>query len=436
MGKTDEKGEPVQTVTIGGKKVDVPIIFILPEESGEKEIERYQHPKVHIESKKVAPLLGAGIGVAAGAAGGVAGAAGKKIGEDVKDTVESAPQALSEGAKLSETLSAESEEQPLDELTHGKLEEIEKLPYKDQLQGTVMDETRAVEAGKVRPKQNRHLIDPKWKAKKKKKKLKELNDEFFDETIARVGAVKGGFQLNYDDFGEEFEAAKKKKKKVEKGEDEEDNSKRFTIDMLRAIADGKIRPPWDKNIRETSFMGKGYSDEFKEGGFAQESFEEAPKKKKKKKKEPLLSNSWEAMRSEWFPERKSKGYGDDDDEERWGRRPRDRDPDEDVGQHEGRHRGHKPDKHEEYGTVGMGHAAYPTRRKILPPKDYDEHTLEEKEDIEMAKRGEAALPMVGSRINTRTGRTEYAYGYYIRRECREIQIIMEIMVTKTTMVFR
>ena len=57
----------------------------------------------------------------------------------------------------------------------------------------------------------------------------------------------------------------------------------------------------DKNIRETSFMGKGYSDEFKEGGFAQESFEEAPKKKKKKplkKKQKLLKrclNIWMAI---------------------------------------------------------------------------------------------------------------------------------------------
>ena len=55
MPKSDDKGEPVKTVTIGGKKVEVPIIFVLPEEAGEKEIERYQHPKVHIESKKVAP---------------------------------------------------------------------------------------------------------------------------------------------------------------------------------------------------------------------------------------------------------------------------------------------------------------------------------------------------------------------------------------------
>ena len=123
MGKADDKGEPVKTVTIGGKKVEVPIIFVLPEETGEKEIERYQHPKVHIESKKIAPLL-----AGAGAATGI-GAAGKKIGEGIKDTAEQAPQAIGEGAKLSETLSSESEEKPLDKLTHGKLEEVEKLPF-------------------------------------------------------------------------------------------------------------------------------------------------------------------------------------------------------------------------------------------------------------------------------------------------------------------
>ena len=75
MGKVDDKGEPVKTVTIGGKEVEVPIIFILPEEAGEKEIKRYEHPEVNI----------------------------KKEGK-----------------------AAESEEEPLEELTDGKLEEVEK----------------------------------------------------------------------------------------------------------------------------------------------------------------------------------------------------------------------------------------------------------------------------------------------------------------------
>ena len=78
MGKTDDKGEPVKTVTIGGKKVEVPIIFILPEEAGEKEIERYEHPKVHIKKDDKA---------------------------------------------------AESKEEPLEELTDGKLEEVEKPKF-------------------------------------------------------------------------------------------------------------------------------------------------------------------------------------------------------------------------------------------------------------------------------------------------------------------
>ena len=145
MTKSDDKGEPVKTVTIGGKKVEVPIIFVLPEETGEKEIERYQHPKVHIESKKVAPLLAGGAvagGVgAAGAARGATGAAsagskakpmdnpistasdivGGATGGDTKSPkpesspVESTVGAVADAAKLSETLSAESEEKPLDE---------------------------------------------------------------------------------------------------------------------------------------------------------------------------------------------------------------------------------------------------------------------------------------------------------------------------------
>jgi len=112
MGKTDEKGEPVQTVTIGGKKIDVPVIFILPEEVGEKEIERYQHPKVHIESKK-----------------------GEK---------------------------AESKEEPLDELTHGKLEEIEKLPFpvpREEKKGEADEATDKLIQAVEDPKKREELID-------------------------------------------------------------------------------------------------------------------------------------------------------------------------------------------------------------------------------------------------------------------------------------
>ena len=206
MTKSDDKGEPVKTVTIGGKKVEVPIIFVLPEEAGEKEIERYEHPKVHIESKKIAPLLGAGGigGAASGIAGGVA-SAGKKIGEDIKDTAEQAPQAIGEGAKLSESLSADSEEEPLDKLTHGKLEEVEKLPYKDQLQGTIMDETRAVESGKVRPKQNKHLIDPKWKG---------YSDDFKEGGFKQQEAPKEEEETTpYFDLLSDKPKKKKKKKK-------------------------------------------------------------------------------------------------------------------------------------------------------------------------------------------------------------------------------
>ena len=136
MPKSDDKGEPVQTVRIGGREIEVPVIFILPEEAGEKEIERYEHPKVHIKKEDKA---------------------------------------------------AESKEEPLEELTDGKLEEIEK------------PNTRG--GG-----------------------LEEIFNDYSDEEIVEE--------------------------------------------------DGKIT---------------------------------TRKKKPKKKKEPLLSNSWEAMRDEWFPERKSLG---------------------------------------------------------------------------------------------------------------------------------
>jgi len=135
MPKSDDKGEPVQTVRIGGREIEVPVIFILPEEVGEKEIERYEHPKVHIKKEDKA---------------------------------------------------AESKEESLEELTDGKLEEIEK----PNTTGVGLEEI--------------------------------FNDP--DEEIVEV--------------------------------------------------DGKTT---------------------------------TRKKKKKKKKEPLLSNSWEAMRDEWFPERKSLG---------------------------------------------------------------------------------------------------------------------------------
>ena len=111
MGKADDKGEPVKTVTIGGKKVEVPIIFVLPEEAGEKEIERYEHPKVHVDSKKFAPLV---------AAGAVLGAA-----EGITDKVDE----LDLPTPEAETIKADSKEEPLEELTDGKLEEVEKLPF-------------------------------------------------------------------------------------------------------------------------------------------------------------------------------------------------------------------------------------------------------------------------------------------------------------------
>ena len=84
----EETGEQYKTVIIGGKKVKVPILFILPEEHGEKEIEAYEHPEVNV---------------------------GK---------------------------AADSKEEPLDKLTDGKLEEVEKEPQPSQQ--NIRDEGQAI----------------------------------------------------------------------------------------------------------------------------------------------------------------------------------------------------------------------------------------------------------------------------------------------------
>jgi hypothetical protein len=89
----EETGEQYKTVIIGGKKVKVPILFILPEEHGEKEIETYEHPEVNV---------------------------GK---------------------------AADSKEEPLDKLTDGKLEEVEKEPQPSQQ--NIRDEGQAILDQKV-----------------------------------------------------------------------------------------------------------------------------------------------------------------------------------------------------------------------------------------------------------------------------------------------
>jgi len=89
----EESGEQFKTIIIGGKKVKVPVLFVLPEEYGEKEIETYEHPEVNI---------------------------GK---------------------------AAESEEEPLDKLTDGKLEEVEKEPQPSHQ--NIHDEGQAILDEKV-----------------------------------------------------------------------------------------------------------------------------------------------------------------------------------------------------------------------------------------------------------------------------------------------
>jgi hypothetical protein len=120
MPKSDDKGEPVKTVRIGGREVEVPIIFVLPEEAGEKEIERYERPKVHIKKEEKA---------------------------------------------------AESEEEPLEELTNGILEEVEKPKVSGE------DHTDDVVSTVKRRKRLQDYFES-TKAKKKKKKEPLLSNSW------------------------------------------------------------------------------------------------------------------------------------------------------------------------------------------------------------------------------------------------------------------
>ena len=154
MGKTDDKGEPVKTVTIGGKEVEVPIIFILPEEAGEKEIERYEHPEVHIKKEDKA---------------------------------------------------AESEEEPLEELTDGKLEEVEKPPF-------------AVPKKKFLNYSDEEIVEEDGKTTTRKKKKPKLLKGYSDEV------KEGGFSQQQAPEEEEentpyFDLLSDKPKKKKKKED-------------------------------------------------------------------------------------------------------------------------------------------------------------------------------------------------------------------------
>jgi len=154
MPKSDDKGEPVKTVTIGGREVEVPIIFILPEEAGEKEIERYEHPKVHIKKEDKA---------------------------------------------------AESEEEPLEELTDGKLEEVEKPPF-------------AVPKKKFLNYSDEEIVDEDGKTTTRKKKKPKLLKGYSDEV------KEGGFSQQQAPEEEEentpyFDLLSDKPKKKKKKED-------------------------------------------------------------------------------------------------------------------------------------------------------------------------------------------------------------------------
>ena len=154
MPKSDDKGEPVKIVRIGGREVEVPIIFVLPEEAGEKEIERYEHPKVNIKKEDKA---------------------------------------------------AESEEESLEELTDGKLEEVEKpsdeeeTPYLDMLSDKPKRKKKPVKVS------YRSLFDKGYgkaqalrrSVEEQKKRGAKTDDELAAEAEKKVPKGQHGM-LNYD----------------------------------------------------------------------------------------------------------------------------------------------------------------------------------------------------------------------------------------------
>lgn len=153
MPKSDDKGEPVKIVRIGGKEVEVPIIFVLPEEAGEKEIERYEHPKVNIKKEDKA---------------------------------------------------AESEEEPLKELTDGKLEEVEKPPFAVPKKKFLnySDEEIVEEDGKTTTRK-----------KKKPKLLKGYSDDFKEGGFKQQEAPEEEENTPYFDLLSPEKPKKKKKRK-------------------------------------------------------------------------------------------------------------------------------------------------------------------------------------------------------------------------------
>ena len=126
----EETGEQYKTIIIGGKKIKVPVLFVLPEEHGEKEIEAYEHPEVNVGKVAPAAIPAAVAGtVARGVVGGVANAVTDAItGDDAEKA-------------------ADSKEEPLDKLTDGKLEEVEKEPQPSQQ--NIRDEGQAILDQKV-----------------------------------------------------------------------------------------------------------------------------------------------------------------------------------------------------------------------------------------------------------------------------------------------
>ena len=244
MGKTDDKGEPVKTVRIGGREVEVPIIFILPEESGEKEIERYEHPKVHIKKEDKA---------------------------------------------------AESKEEPLEELTDGKLEEVEKpkdkkrgrpkkrseeeqirassfsypnIP-KDQLKWEVDEEVEKSSDKEETP----YLDMLSDKPKKKKKPVKVSYRSLFDKGYGKAQALRRSVEEQKKRGAKtDDELTAEKEKKVPKGQHGMLNydylfDKPNEKDYLTDEEGDEIEKSWEKWLKQKDALDASENTgEFKQWG--------------------------------------------------------------------------------------------------------------------------------------------------------------------------
>jgi hypothetical protein len=203
MPKSDDKGEPVKTVRIGGREVEVPIIFVLPEEAGEKEIERYERPKVHIKKEEKA---------------------------------------------------SESEEEPLEELTDGKLEEVEKPKVSGE------DHTDDVVSTVKRRKRLQDYFES-TKTKKKGDSEEEENTPYFDLLSDTPKKKKKQPKVLYSDLLSEEKSLwkswlEKKQTRIDRKQEWGDKSK-IGIGSWEDNPELKPKGRFDKNGKRIPEKGQG-----------------------------------------------------------------------------------------------------------------------------------------------------------------------------------